>query len=600
MLNSKTGWLYRAHNLGLHYRSIIIIIFLSLSATVTEIFGIGIFLPIFQFIRLEGNLEALATDSTIWQYILNGFAFVNIDPSLIILLLVSFSFFLGRQVITYFRLVYNIAVRQRIIQIQRNRIFNGYIDADTLYHDNVPVGNLVNIITTEVNGAVSGVMAPMELIVYVVMLFGYLIILSLLSWKMTLVSVIVLLLSSAVSNIWIRKSAVTGRKLVNANTIMSEFLVGRLRSPRLVRLSGTGVAEKNEFHQLTQIQRKYSVLGSMLQAKTEVVMEPIVIGLSLVFLYLSYTVFQLQIETIGLYLLVAFRLLPVVKGIIAQWQTVQRLLGSMEIVEDRFQTMQDSIEKDFGTESLDKLKKSVMINNASYRYPTGQVDALKNITINFKVGEMTAIVGPSGGGKSTLIDLLPCLRLPTKGLIQIDGLNIEKYTLTSLRKMISYAPQFPQIFDGTVKSHILYGKIDATNEEVIEAAQLAGIEDFINQLPQGFETILGEDAVKLSGGQRQRLDLARVLVSKSPLIILDEPTSNLDAHSEKLFASVLDKIRNSTDRTIIIVSHNLSSILNADQIVVLNYGLIESTGKHEELLKNSEWYSSAWKLQNSF
>ena len=209
------------------------------------------------------------------------------------------------------------------------------------------------------------------------------------------------------------------------------------------------------------------------------------------------------------------------------------------------------------------------------------------------------MVGPSGSGKSTLIDLLLRLRIPTKGFIQVDNVDIQKYTLKSLRRIVSYVPQSPQIFDGTVKDHILYGKMNATDEDVLEAAKMAGAENFIRKLPQGFDSILGEDAVKLSGGQRQRLDLARALVKKSPVLILDEPTSNLDVESEEAFKRVLDKINKQTNTTIIIVTHRLASITNADKIIVLNRGEIDGSGTHLKLLSQGGWYVKAWNTQSS-
>ena len=592
-------WLSRAKKLGLSYHQIVILIVISLIATVTEVIGIGIFLPIFQFIRLEGDLNALVGSSIFWQYLIDWFAYFNIETSLVVLLLVSFSFFMFRQLFTYVRLVYQATVTQYITQIQRNRMFSGYIKADTAYHDEMPVGNLVNIITTEVSNAVMGILAPMELIVYSIMLFSYTLVLLLLSWEMTIVSLIVLLIASRAPNIWVKKTAASGRNIVKANTALSKFLVERLRSPRLVRLAGTEAAEQKEFYTLTQTQRKHSVFISILRAKTEVSMDPVVIGMSLVFLYFAYTVLHMQIEMLGLYLVVALRLMPIIKGVITQWQSLQGLLGSMEAVEDRYQAMMESVEKDTGTEFLSQLKQSILIDNVSYRYPTGKGDALKDITIEFEVGTMTAIVGASGSGKSTLIDLLPRLRLPIGGVIKIDGESIEKYRLKSLRQLISYVPQSPQIFDGTVRNHILYGKSDATDEEVQEAVYLSGSKEFINQLPKGLKTNLGEDAVKLSGGQRQRLDLARALVGKAKILILDEPTSNLDAESEERFKQVLSKIRKDTNTTIIIVAHRLASIVDANQIVILNQGVVEAIGKHAELLKQQGWYAKAWKIQNA-
>jgi len=581
---------------GLTNRSILLLIGMSLLATATEMFGVGIFLPIFQFVRMQGDVTALVAESSVWRYLVDGFEWIGYPVSLVLLLLLSFSFFLARQVFTYLRLVYHSALSQRLIQRIRLRMFDRYLDSDSSFHDSLPTGNLVNAMTTEVNQAVLGIMAPIEMAVYLIMASGYLLILSALSWEMTLASFFVLLLASQVPKVWIRMSAHTGRRLANANTVMSSFLVGRLKSPRLVRLAGTEIAEKEEFNGLTLSQRKHAVFGSILQARTEVVMEPIVIGLSLIFLYFSYTVLQMQIEIIGLYLVVALRLMPVVKAIISQWQRIQRLSGSIEVIQNRLQLMEQSKELDTGSRMFSQFR-TLRFDDVSYRYPAGQSNALDGVTLEFEFGKITALVGPSGSGKSTLIDLLPRLRVPQAGSIYVDHHPIGEYTLSSLRQAIAYAPQSPQIFDGSVSNHIRYGKYDATDEEIREAAKLAGADKFIGQLPDGYDTLLGEDAVNLSGGERQRLDLARALVRNASILILDEPTSNLDAESEEAFRQALRRIRNETETTIIIVAHRLASVVDADQIVVLNQGRVDAIGNHVELISQDGWYLDSWVLQ---
>jgi len=598
MKKQKNDWLHRSLRLGLSYKIIVTLVFLSLIVTATEIFGMGIFLPIFQYIRLDGDIDALVLDSPVWQYLINMFIFFDIEPSLVVLLILSFSFFLCRQLFTYITNVYNASIKQKITQIIQNRIFNRYIKANSTYHDKILVGNLVNVITTEVSRAVRGVMSPMGLIAQSIMLLGYFFLLLILSWEMTLASIAVLLLASLAPRTWIKKSKNTGRKLVGANTMMSEFLIGRLRSPRLVRLAGTEVAEKNEFYKLTSAQRKLNVHDATLQAKTNAILEPVVIGISMFFIYFSYTVLHLNVDIIGLYLVILLRLLPIVKGILLQWQIIQRFLGSIEIIESRLQSMNDNIENDNGEKTLCFSHQSIVFNKLSFQYPETSKKVLNNISLKFKAGEMTAIVGPSGSGKSTLIDLLPRLRNPTNGSIQIDGIDLLEYSLESVRQAIAYAPQSPQIFDGTILNHILYGKKDATEKEIQKAVYLAGAKDFIDQLPRKFDTKLGEDATKLSGGQRQRLDLARAIVKNAPILILDEPTSNLDAESEEKFRKTLNMIRQETNTMIIVITHRLLSVSSADNIIVLNKGIVESSGNHLELLEKSKWYANAWKIQN--
>jgi len=386
---------------------------------------------------------------------------------------------------------------------------------------------------------------------------------------------------------------------VNANKAMSEFLVNRLRSPCLIHLSGTTALEKREFHQLTQSQRKHALYSVILQARTRAVIEPVVIGLSLIFLYISYSILGMQIEFIGLYLVVSFRLMPIAQGIVSQWQAIQSYLGSIETIEHRLDEMKIFVEKDEGTKVLSQIKKSVLINNVSFCYSKNNEYTLKNITVEIKASKITALVGPSGSGKSTLIDLLPRLRRPKKGTIEIDGVDIEKFTLKSLRQIISYAPQFPQIFSNSIRDHILYGKLDATEEDLQEVMYLSGVKEFIDGLPQGVDTPIGEDAIKLSGGQKQRVDLARALLKKAPILILDEPTSNLDAESEKLFNQAIDRIHRNTTITIVIVTHRLASVLNADTIIVLNKGEVEACGAHDDLIKTKGWYSRAYEMQLS-
>ena len=588
----------RARFVGFTFVNVLLIVVLSVFSTLMEAFGLSIFLPIFQYIRLDGSVDALVQESSVWEYGLRLFEAIGLEINLAILLSIAFIFFISRQVFVFTRLVYQAAITQKSVQVLRNKLFREYLSADSAYHDRMPVGNMVNSMVVEVQGAVSAVIAPLELFAYLFMLISYLVLLGLVSWEMTMTSIIVLLLAGHIVKVWVRRSGQVGRKLVSANTQMSSFLVDRLRSPRLVRLAGTDEAERIEFQQLTKSQRKHLVHSSILQAKTEVVLDPVVIALSLIYLYFAYTALDMQIEVMGLYLVIALRLMPVVKGIIQQWQSVQRFLGSIEVVEDRFNTMKGAAEIDRGIHQLESVNEGVNFNKVSFSYYADDKLVLEDVSISFPANKVTAIVGPSGGGKSTLIDLIPHLRSPLSGDISIDGRDVCEITLESLRSAVAYAPQSPQIFDGTVRNHIRYGKKNATNEEVLAAAHLAGADDFISSLPDQYSTLLGEDAVKLSGGQRQRLDLARALVSNAPILILDEPTSNLDAESEEAFRQALWRIRKEMKATIIIVSHRLASIADADQIVVLNQGRVEAAGKHAELLHASEWYSQSWKTQS--
>lgn len=227
-------------------------------------------------------------------------------------------------------------------------------------------------------------------------------------------------------------------------------------------------------------------------------------------------------------------------------------------------------------------------------YPDGQT-ALDSVNLTLEAGKTVAIVGSSGAGKSTLLNLIPRFFDPTEGHIDIDDQNIKHTTLYSLRQNIALVTQDVAMFDDTAAANIAYGKPDATEEEIIKAAKDAAAHDFIDALPEGYQTNLGENGVKLSGGQKQRIAIARALVNDSPILLLDEATSNLDTVSERKVQKALEKLMKG--RTTLVIAHRLSTITAADKIVVLDKGKITETGTHTQLLKKRGLYAKLWDMQ---
>jgi len=585
-------WFKRAINLGLEIKSMLLFILLSLFTTISEIFGVSIFLPIFQYIKYDGNINLLLENSSLWSFIIDFFIFFNINVSLIILLLFAFIFFLTRQIFTYFRLILKSKINEGLTQKIRLRMFNKYLKANSNYHDKLPIGNLVNSITTEATSCVLGIMAPLEMIVYCIMAIGYLSIMFFLSFKMTVIAFFLLLIVALIPRYWILKTSKVSRNLTHSNSLMSSFLVQRLKSPRLVRLSNTEEPEINEFRNLTSNQKLNAIKNAILQAKTEVIMEPFIILTSLVFIYVSYNYFNLSLEIIGLYIVIAIRLMPVTKSIVTQLQTIKSFVGSMEIVEKRINEMDKYFEKDTGLSIINSINQFIEFKNVSFNYEGAENNVLNNINFKIHSGSFTTIVGPSGSGKSTLIDLIPKIRLPINGKVFFDQLNTEDIKLSSIRELISYTPQSPQIFEGTILDHIKYGKKNADFNEIIEASKLSESYNFIMDLPNGFDTLVGEGGSKLSGGQKQRIDLARAILKNCKILILDEPTSNLDIETEKLFYTTLKKINLKKKITIILITHRLNHIKDSDKIIILKNGKIEGEGRHEDLIKENTWYAS--------
>jgi len=223
------------------------------------------------------------------------------------------------------------------------------------------------------------------------------------------------------------------------------------------------------------------------------------------------------------------------------------------------------------------------------------VDVLKQINLKVKKGQVLAVVGPSGAGKTTLLDLIPRFYDPRKGEIMIDGRNIKEVTLYSLRQLIGMVTQETILFNDSIRGNIAYGKEDASIDEVEKAAKQANAHEFISHLPFGYETLIGDRGMKLSGGERQRIAIARALLKNPPILILDEATSQLDSHSERLVQEALDSLMRG--RTVFVIAHRLSTVRNADNIVVISEGSIVEQGKHDELMRKGGLYHKLCQIQ---
>ena len=240
---------------------------------------------------------------------------------------------------------------------------------------------------------------------------------------------------------------------------------------------------------------------------------------------------------------------------------------------------------------------NIEFKNVSFTYPKTDAEAVKNINISIKGGTTAALVGHSGAGKSTIVNLIPRFYDPKEGSIQIDGQIINEVSLASLRKRISMVSQDIILFDDTVRANIAYAKLNASEEEIKKACDFAAASDFIKDLPKSYETLIGENGIRLSGGQKQRISIARAVLKNSPIILLDEATSSLDSESEEKVQNAI--INLTKNKTTLVIAHRLSTIIRADKIFVLNQGKIADFGTHNELLKNSMIYKNLYSKQLS-
>ncbi|MBW1729205.1 MAG: ATP-binding cassette domain-containing protein [Deltaproteobacteria bacterium] len=308
----------------------------------------------------------------------------------------------------------------------------------------------------------------------------------------------------------------------------------------------------------------------------EFLVDPMVIMAGLIILYFSAEVFHMSLAKTGMFVFVLLRLMPYTKDIFNSRQVLAGFSGSLFRVTEYFQKAREAHTIDGGKVSSISLDKGIRFENVTFSYVPEETSVLKDINLFIPAGKMTALVGRSGAGKSTLVDLIPRLRVPTKGRIYFDDEPVENYDLRALRRSIAFVSQEGFLFNDTIERNIRYGRPEASPEEVTRAARMAHAHHFIKEMPEEYETVVGERGIKLSGGQR---------------------TSSLDSESEEYIQKAMEEIRKKEKITLIIIAHRLATIRSADQIIVIDNGMIAETGNHKNLIKQASWYAHMVKMQ---
>ena len=574
---------------------IVILICVQLGAVVFEGIGIGMLLPILEY--LSNASDGTAPSGRMWQVLDRTLSLFGLTPTLAPLLGICFTAILVRQAFFFIREMFVGYVNFELARRIRNTAFERFIHAKLSYHDKLKGGDFVSELTSELEGTLAAVKSAINFVSFSLMLVGYSIVAVTLSPMLSGGAIAVFAITGIGLSFLFRRMREVSIRATATNQRLLSFLIERLKHIRLIRLAGVEDAETVLLRDYTAKQREVALERRRIFAMMSTAVEPVILLAAFVLLYISSEMMGMKLERILLFFFILVRLVPVVKDLIAHRQGYLGNIGSVDVVVRRLSELEDVRDESAGTAKLEKITSGIAFDDVHFSYgseASGAAKALHGVTLTIPAGKMTAIVGPSGAGKSTLIDLLPRLRRPDSGHITVDGAALDSFSTESLRQAISFAPQQPQMFNVSVAEHIRYGFRKATQEQVEQAAKLANAYDFIMALPDGFDTMLGENGNRLSGGQRQRLDLARALVRQAPLLIMDEPTSSLDAESEALFRAALKKIRDHTDITIVLIGHNLMTTANADQIVVLRAGKVDSSGQHAALLKECDWYANAF------
>lgn len=488
-------------------------------------------------------------------------------------------------------------VGQRVIIDIRKAVFEKLQRLSMSFYDKHKTGTIMSYVTNDVSALQSAMVDNVvEMITETVILVASIVMMIYLDWKLFLVTfatfpVVLFFIDSFGKRI--RKS---GSRIQEAAADITSVLQEVASSPRVIKSFVREGYEVERFDKENmnnfRANMKYAQLSSTLTPTIEFVAA---VGVSIILWYGGNSVINGSITAGSLvaFLTYAVNISNPIKRLSRVIGNIQKALAAAQRVFDVLD-LPEVIKNAPDAKALPPVKGDVRFKDVCFAYNESE-EVLSHVSFEVKPGEMIAFVGPSGAGKSTVASLLPRFYDATNGSITIDGQDIRKVTLDSLREQVGIVPQETVLFNGSVYDNILYGRLDATREEVEAAAKAANAHDFIMQLPNGYETMLGDRGMNISGGQRQRISIARAILKNPQILILDEATSALDTESERVVQEALDRLM--VGRTSFVIAHRLSTIKNADKIMVLEKGQLIEQGNHDELMAMDGLYAHLYKIQ---
>lgn len=460
------------------------------------------------------------------------------------------------------------------------------LDVDLDFYSKMKVGDLINRLGAEVGRTANAISTTIQVIITAITVFVFIALLVAISWELTLVSSLLLSFVALVNQFAITRSKYFGKLLSEASKAYSVRVLETLSGIRLVKATSNEEREYEQIKQLIRDREKADFQSEANYAAISPLTEVSSIIALLLIVFLGRTFFADQVQSISTvlltYLLVLFRLLPQISQLNSARSHLANTSASVEVVND-FLRRDNKHFMVNGRLPYSGLKEAIHFKDISFSYPDHAEVVLSDINLYLPRGTTLALVGGTGAGKTTLADLLPRFYDPTSGCILIDGRDLREFDLKTLRQSMGIVSQHTFLFNDTVRNNIAYARPDATEEEIMEAANRANAYEFIVDLPEGFNTVIGDRGDRLSGGERQRIAIARALLQNPEILILDEATSALDTVSERLVQLALEEL--SRNRTTLVIAHRLSTVQKAHQIAVLKKGRVVELGSHEELLR---------------
>ncbi|MDZ7757198.1 ABC transporter ATP-binding protein [Rhodohalobacter sp.] len=563
-------------------RRVYIVFFLTAAVALAEGLGITLILPLIESADAGNSDKEMSTVAVALQVMLD---FIGIGDSMVGILLFIGAVFVGKGLLMFGEGAYFSYLKSRLMVEIKGKMFNAYSTMDYNYYLERNTGHFINILTGQIGQFIQSFGYFKNFLSKLIMSSAYLLVAFLLAWKFALMALVVGIvvlflfrwLNEFVKDLSRKASAESGE--------LNKFLVQSLQGFKyLASTAEMGFLKNGIFGSIKKLaiyQYKRGMAGSF----TSAIQEPVSVIFLLFIIIVQVSVFDAPIAPIFVALILFHRGMQQIIGIQSQWQSTINNAGSIEMVMNEFNAVKAEQEPD-GKTTVGRFSKNIVFDNISFCYDQEDGDVLKEINLEIPVNKTVAFVGESGAGKSTLIDMLTLMLRPRVGKIYIDGIADDEIDKKSWRSQIGYVSQETVVFDDSIANNINLWKGDYENDpevqrKVHEAAEKAYALDFIESLPNGFHTMVGDRGIRLSGGQRQRLFIARELFKDPNLLILDEATSALDSDSEKYIQQSIDNLKGSM--TVVIIAHRLSTIKNSDKIYVLDEGKVIEHGSYDDL-----------------